>query len=575
MRQCRHFMRKLIIIFIIICASLLIGLLTPKPHISFIFEHLGYYFILVSFFLWVNQLFKLYRKKIKAFFRQHYIGLILSVILMVFIFCMAPPKFKVLSDESNLIGVSMAMYQSQKASLPLKGFNFEYKKPEYHSIIDKRPLLFPFLVSLVHSIRGYSAFNGFVVNFIAGVGVLFMFYVFVYTHFSRIYGLLSILMLASLPVFVTWVTSSGFETLNLFFIIFTIFLFNKVIVTRSMPHAELLFLTLVLVSQCRYESVIFTVAILFLIPMLFKKESISALSVITFMTPILFIPVIWSPRLYADLPDINRVGAILIQVPSLYDAFSFTNLLENTRQNLIALLGLDPYLGFSPVIALMAIGGFFLLTKKLIVRYRSTSGEFRTMWFFGVVTFCLLYLIQFSFYRGDLTIFTQNRFATVYLPYIAFPAVFLVYSLMKPASRNPRNWVVIFFIFHLLFFWSFGSQQRFVNVGSLPYEYSKTLNFMKTRFKNNSNLLIIAERPNIYLIHYRGAVDFSFANQNMDQFKNMYNKEFDHILVLQKIDYQSQAPLVANRIEAAYRLEKVSEIKLTQSTYMIISEILD
>jgi hypothetical protein len=44
---------------------------------------------------------------------------------------MAPPKFKVLSDETNLIGVSMAMYQSKKASLPLKGFNLEYKKPEF------------------------------------------------------------------------------------------------------------------------------------------------------------------------------------------------------------------------------------------------------------------------------------------------------------------------------------------------------------------------------------------------------------------------------------------------------------
>jgi hypothetical protein len=35
---------------------------------------------------------------------------------------MAPPKFKVLSDETNLIGVSMAMYQSKKASLPLPLF---------------------------------------------------------------------------------------------------------------------------------------------------------------------------------------------------------------------------------------------------------------------------------------------------------------------------------------------------------------------------------------------------------------------------------------------------------------------
>jgi len=568
-------MRKIIILILIICASFLAGILTPKHYISTFFEDLGYYFILVSFILWATYLFKLYLKKIKDIILEHYQGLLLSVLLLVLIFCIAPPKFKVLSDETNLIGVSMAMYQSKKVSLPLKGFNLEYKKPEYNSVIDKRPLLFPLLVSFVHSVRGYSAFNGFVVNFIAGVGVLFIFYLFIYTHFSRIYGLLSILMFASFPGFVTWVTSSGFETLNLFFIIFTIFLFNKVITTKSIQHAELLFLTLVLISQCRYESIIFTIAILFLVPMLFNKESISALSIITFITPILFIPVIWSPRLYADLPDINRVGTTLIQVPSLYEAFSFTNLLENTRQNLIAFLGLDPYLGFSSLISLSAIGGFFLLTKKLIRSYRCTSLEFKTMWFFSVATFCLLYFIQFSFYRGDLTIFTQNRFATVYFPYILFPAIFFVYSIFNNANRNRINLVVLFFVFHLLFFWPFGSQQRFVNVGSLPYEYNKSLMFLKENFKNNSNLLIIAERPNLYIIHYRGAVDFSFANQNMDNIKDIYNKEFDHILVLQKIDYKTQTPLDWNRLEAAYRLKKLSDIKLTQSTYIKISEIID
>jgi hypothetical protein len=99
--------------------------------------------------------------------------------------------------------------------------------------------------------------------------------------------------------------------------------------------------------------------------------------------------------------------------------------------------------------------------------------------------------------------------------------------------------------------------------------------FLKENFKNNSNLLIIAERPNIYIIHYRGAVDFSFANQNMDKIKNIYNKEFDHVLVLQKIDYKTQTPLDWNEIEGAYRLKKLSDIKLTQSTYLKISEIMD
>jgi hypothetical protein len=191
------------------------------------------------------------------------------------------------------------------------------------------------------------------------------------------------------------------------------------------------------------------------------------------------------------------------------------------------------------------------------------------------MTFCLLYLIQFSFYRGDLTIFTQNRFATVYFPYILFSAIFFIHSILNRAKGDKEIIVVLLFVFHLLFFWPYGSQQRFVNIGSLPYEYGKTLNFLKENFKNNTHLLIIAERPNLYIVHYRGAVDFSYANQHAEKIKSVYAKEFDHILVLQKFDYKTQTPLERNRIDASYRLRKLSKINLTQSTYLKISEIMD
>lgn len=254
-------MQKLIILFIIICLSLMAGTLIPKKLVASIFEYTGYYFILVSFLLWVSCLSTLYFTRLKAILQKHYQGLLLSTLLIVFIFFISPPKFGVLMDETNLVGISMAMYQSKKASLPLRGVNLEYEKPSYMTKVDKRPIFFSFLISLMHSLRGYSAYNGFVVNFIAGVMVLFILYLFIYDHFPRFYALLSLLIFASLPNFVTWVTSSGFETLNLFFILFTIYLFSRVVSKKSIQHAELLFLTLVLVSLCRYESVIFTVAI--------------------------------------------------------------------------------------------------------------------------------------------------------------------------------------------------------------------------------------------------------------------------------------------------------------------------
>ncbi|MBW2427776.1 MAG: glycosyltransferase family 39 protein, partial [Deltaproteobacteria bacterium] len=357
-------MIKLIIVVLNTCAALSAAFLLPPKSIYYVFQDTGYFFIFVSFFLWVICLFRLYFAHIKSIFFQHYGGLLLSTVLMVLIFCIAPPKFKILPDESNLIGVSMAMYQSKKAYLPTEGFNVGYQEPAYRITIDKRPLLYPLMVSLVHSLRGYSPYNGFVVNFILGILILFLFYLFIYDHFPRIYSFLAVLILAALPSFVMWVTSSGFETLNLFFIVLTIFLFKKVIDSRSIQHAELLFLTLVLVSQCRYESMVFTVAILFLLPILLRKKAIAELSLITFITPFLFIPTIWLPRLYAQLPVITKMSNEFVQAANLYDAFSYSNLISNTSNNLIVFLGLDPNLGFSAVISGLSMAGIYLMTKR-------------------------------------------------------------------------------------------------------------------------------------------------------------------------------------------------------------------
>jgi hypothetical protein len=566
-------MLKLTILIIVICTSILAGILPSPKSIYFILENSGYYFIFFSFFLWLAYLVKLNFANLKFILLKHYDGLLLSTVLVVLIFCIAPPKFKILNDETNLVGVSMSMYQSKKASLPVQGFNLDYRRPEYQTTIGKRPLLYPLLVSFVHSLRGYSAYNGFVANFILGILTLFVIFLFIGDYFPRIYALLAILILASLPNFVMWITSSGFETLNLFFIVVTLFLFKKVLSSRNIQQTELLFLTLVLLAQCRYESIIFTLSILFLIPMLLNKKSISEFSFITFIAPVLFIPTIWQPRLYADQPVVNKVAGAAANMPNMLASFSFSNILSNSASNLNVFLGLDPHLGFSWVVSVIAMAGFYLMTKRLVVDYRNTSSQFRTMWFFTVVTFCLLYLIQVSFYLGNMTIYTQNRLAMTYLPCMVVPAVFFIHGIINKAHISKKILVFIFFVFHLLYFWPYGSQQQIVNTGSIPYEYNRTLRYLKDNYRRNSNILIISERPNLYLIHYKGAVDFQYANQNPELILNKVVRDFDHILVLQKYFYKTQTPLKTHRLNYWYRLVNLKNLNLTQTEYLKISKL--
>jgi hypothetical protein len=328
------------------------------------------------------------------------------------------------------------------------------------------------------------------------------------------------------------------------------------------------------VSQCRYESIILTVAILFLIPILFNKKSIAGLSITTYLTPVLFIPTLWLPRLYADRPIVDKMAMGAVHVPSLFDAFSVSNLIPNASANLIVFLGFDPHLGFSPIISAMSLAGFYLITKKLIDGCKSTSLQFRSMWLFGTITFCLLYFIQVSFFLGDMTIATQNRFAMAYLPYMVLPAMYLIHNIVSQVNLSIKIFVWIFFGFHLLYFWPYGSQQLLVNRGTIPYEYNKTLDYIRNNYESHSKILVISERPNFYIVHYQGALDFKYANQNPELIINKVAKDFDHILVLQKCLHETQAPLKTSRLNNSYRLVDLQTLKLTQTEYLKISKLI-
>jgi hypothetical protein len=238
-------------------------------------------------------------------------------------------------------------------------------------------------------------------------------------------------------------------------------------------------------------------------------------------------------------------------------------------------LGLDPHLGFSWVVSALSIAGIYLMTQKLVVEYRDTDSQFRGMLYFAAVTFLLLYLVQVSFYLGNMALYTQNRLAMSYLPYMVVPAVYFICQFSNSAHISKKKLIFVLFVFHLIYFWPYGSQQLLVNTGSIPYEYNKTLRYLNENFKRNSNILIISERPNLYVVHYKGAVDFKYASQNPEKIKDQYGREFDHVLVLQKCLYKTRAPLKNQRLDHSYRLAELKILNLTQAEYLKISKLIN
>src|SRR6185369_17662181 len=68
------------------------------------------------------------------------------------------------SDEANLVGTSKNLFASRTATFTVSGKNYYDSYWDVDVAIDQRPALFPFLVSLVHVVAGYSYRHAFLLN---------------------------------------------------------------------------------------------------------------------------------------------------------------------------------------------------------------------------------------------------------------------------------------------------------------------------------------------------------------------------------------------------------------------------
>ncbi len=166
--------------------------------------------------------------------------------------------FKVLMDEAMLLGTSMTMHLEKKALVPMRAHDIMGYFQLLDGQLDKRPLFFPFLVSLLHDTTGYRPENPWVLNTL----LTFVFLALVYLIGRRLVGrnaggLVAVLLLAGLPLLAQNATGAGFELLNLTMLAATLWLGIRWLERRNADSLTAFCYSGVLLAQVRYESVVF------------------------------------------------------------------------------------------------------------------------------------------------------------------------------------------------------------------------------------------------------------------------------------------------------------------------------
>lgn len=213
-----------------------------------------------------------------------------------------PFKHKVLFDEYVLQGTAFQMHAAKEYGTLVRAYEIAGSWVAIDSFADKRPYFFTFLVSLVHDLTGYRLINIFLVN--VSLTPLFLALVYWLTRTVTSLGpaLFAVGLMATLPLLGQNATGAGMELHNLTMIALVAALAMLYLRAPDDDRLVALVLGAVLLSQSRYESVIFVLPTVFVIVLGWLRAGRVLLPWLVVFAPLLLVPYAWHNRVLSATP---------------------------------------------------------------------------------------------------------------------------------------------------------------------------------------------------------------------------------------------------------------------------------
>lgn len=540
--------------------------LVTRKQLEWAYHGSGFYFMFATFFFWIFLI--LPRKNISTVVRaaikeQSVIFLliagIVSAILMV-----SSAEFRILADETNLLGIASSMYDSHAFYNTTQGLFYYGSFHEVEHVWGIRPIFFPFLIYLAHTILGYSAYNGFIINALAGAMSLWCFYWLLSRFFQKSLAIAGMITLAAYPVFVLWVTSSGFEIVNLLLVLIAFCYLYKFLQTHDTLQLERLVVTLVLLSQTRYESAVFVVGMFVAVVFLYKAEYLENLSWRAVLWPVLFLPILCQRLLKVSKAD--------YQVYNDNDVFSVSAFFEHSVKAVNYFFEMESRYGTIALIAIMAIAGVVLGSVSAYKNRYELSVELKGIMLAAIVSYILLAIALFAYYWGDLTASFTIRLGIVFLPLVITLAVIALHCLLEN-NQKALQLVTLGSILLIFFYWPVAAKNEAVTQIKLYRYYKQALTYLDANFQER-NIVIVTDRPGMYAVHRWGAVNFDYANANSSRLiSELSRKLYQDILVIQTVNFTNDQVVDDMQLDSLYTLDLLFESQTTATNKLRISRV--
>lgn len=473
----------------------------------------AYFFMMFLCGIWLYISFK-YTSNFKNIFKylnNNRIAILASILFTAIMFTSCKAELRILGDESNLIGISKSIlsYPHNINTLMSEVEKNDEKFP-IRLWLNKRPLLYSFTLYILHRILGYSYINAFILNGFAAFGCFVAIYYLANSLFkSKFYGIISIILLASYPVFILSVTSAGFEILNLFWALVVLIVLLNYLRNKTANNSEYLIYTALMLAFTRYEEPITFLILIFMIWINLPKYEYNNFTKLFSIWPIFCLPICWL-NLVTYTPE-------YLEVNSLKIAFGIKHLFPNLINFFEFLLNFNSRYGNVKIYTLLTIATFFIILTKL----RKLNNLFIINVSAYVIFFYITHsIVRFFLSHGNLTQSHVNRLGIIYIPLLVFASLYYIKSFVVK-YKIQKNSITIFAIFILIYNINI-SGNIYATKELSAFKFLKaTKNIFERYFPIKNDYILMSDGfSNYFTVFSYNTVDFMYFDQYFDQFKD-------------------------------------------------------
>jgi hypothetical protein len=496
-------------------------------------KYTGYWTTLLSLvaFLWL--LVRSFRHKLPAW-KQHLPGLLAVVVCGGLLQGNEPHRFRVMYDEYAMLSTSMNMHFTRHAAVASAGLYADGQMQYTGEYIDKRPLGFPLLVSLVHDVIGYRPANAFVVNAMVGFAFLGTAYLIGVLLSGTGLGLLGVLLATGLPLVAQTATGGGLDLLSATMVLAVLAQMIRHLRAPTLENAELLVAVYVFAAQIRYESLILGFLVGAAVVLGWWRSRRMEMSWCLTLSPLLLLTPMLINFVYVATPgffESYRMGV---------ESFSRTFLDQNFSENLYFLFNWDGRMVNSPLLSLVGIVSLLLCLVKFA---RSAPTLLKN----GDPLLAVVGLAAFGLGFAVLTLFYfWGKWTDPIAARLSFPLqlAFLVSTLYASTlflitPRRLRVAQIVAGIFILGYTLPASARHQATKDMSTSYEASWAVDYLLTHCDETTLILSPSSLP--FVCHERPAVGFAVAAQSDSLLQLQWPKTpYRQILVLQDLVYNAE-----------------------------------